>query len=114
MKVTNVNIRMIPSTKSPTRAYVDVEFDGILVIKNFRVVEGKNGIFFACPSEKNKDGKFFDTVLFKDARKEGTPGNEYYNKLTSGILKQWKEKTNEKPEGAGFDQTRPQDDDCPF
>jgi stage V sporulation protein G len=48
---------------SSIRAFVDVSFGGVFVVKGLRVVEGKNGIFVAMPGTKsNKDGKWYDNA----------------------------------------------------
>lgn len=52
--------------ESALRAYADVTFDGAILIKGFRVLAAKNGgLFVGFPSQKGKDGKFYDTVEFK-------------------------------------------------
>ncbi len=50
------------SGKSNLKAFADVSFAGVFIVKGLRVVEGKNGLFVSMPSEKGKDGKWYDTA----------------------------------------------------
>ncbi|MBU0759372.1 MAG: SpoVG family protein [Candidatus Omnitrophica bacterium] len=47
---------------SKLKAFADVSFAGVFMVKGLRVVEGKNGLFVSMPSEKGKDGKWYDTA----------------------------------------------------
>jgi stage V sporulation protein G len=47
------------SGDSRTKAFVDVGFAGVFLVKGLRVVEGKNGLFVGMPQEKGKDGKWY-------------------------------------------------------
>ena len=65
------------------KAYADVSFNGVMTIKGFKVVEGRNGLFIGCPSTKGKgDGKYFDIIHFTD--------DEVRNQLTAVILEAYK------------------------
>ena len=44
-----------------TRAFCDVSVSGIL-IKGFRVVDGKKGLFVGMPQQQGKDGKWYEVV----------------------------------------------------
>ena len=46
-------------------ATASVEIEGI-VIKGFKIVGGKNGEFVSWPSQKGKDGKYYDQVYALD------------------------------------------------
>jgi len=56
----------------PLRAFVDVILGGQFVIKGFRLVEGKNGLFVGMPSEVGKNGAFYNSVkpITKEAQVE--------------------------------------------
>ena len=59
------------SNDSNLKAFADVSFAGVFIIKGLRVVEGKNGLFVGMPSERGKDGKWYSiayptTKEFKD------------------------------------------------
>jgi stage V sporulation protein G len=47
---------------SKTRAFVDVSI-GDYIVKGLRVVDGQKGLFLSMPSEKGKDGKYYDVFL---------------------------------------------------
>jgi stage V sporulation protein G len=47
------------------KAYVDIECEGI-IIKGFRVIDGKNGVFVSMPREKGKDDKWYDSCYPSD------------------------------------------------
>lgn len=49
-----VNIRH-RNESGPTLAYASVELGGCFVIREVRVIEGKNGLFAAMPSRKVED-----------------------------------------------------------
>ena len=45
-----------------TKAYVDVNVNDVLVVKGFRVVDGKNGLFVSLPQEQGKDKRWYETI----------------------------------------------------
>jgi stage V sporulation protein G len=51
---------------SSLKAFVDVIFNGQLLIKGVRVIEGKNGLFAGMPKSQGKDGKWYETVRILD------------------------------------------------
>lgn len=59
MKVTDVQVRKV-DLDSRTKAYVTITFDDCFVVRDIRVVDGKNGLFIAMPSRKRPDGEFKD------------------------------------------------------
>lgn len=50
------------SGESNLKAFCDVSFAGVFMVKGIRVVEGKNGLFVGMPSRKGKDDKWYDTA----------------------------------------------------
>ncbi|MFA4991938.1 MAG: SpoVG family protein [Candidatus Omnitrophota bacterium] len=50
------------SGDSNLKAFVDVSFAGVFVVKGLRVVSGKKGLFVAMPSRIGKDEKWHDTA----------------------------------------------------
>jgi len=54
---------------SKTKAFADISI-GHFVVKGLRIVEGKKGLFLSMPSEKSKDGKWYETFFpaTKEAR----------------------------------------------
>lgn len=59
MEITDVRV-YLSSRKGPTKAYANLTFDEVFVIRSIKVVEGKNGIFVSMPSRKLRDGDFQD------------------------------------------------------
>jgi len=46
-----------------TKAICDISIGDEFLIKGFRVVEGKNGLFASMPRESGKDGKWYDSAF---------------------------------------------------
>ncbi len=46
----------------PTKAFCDVNICDEFLVKGFRVVEGKEGLFVGLPRDPGKDGKWYDRV----------------------------------------------------
>ena len=68
MTITTVKIYPFDSGEpdSSMRAYADVTFNDVILIKGFRVLSSKTGgLFVGFPSQKGKDGQYRDTVEFK-------------------------------------------------
>ena len=47
---------------SKLKAYVDVGFAGVFIVRGLKVMDGKNGLFVAMPQEQGKDGKWYPTA----------------------------------------------------
>ena len=63
------------------RAFFDLELQGI-IIKGFKIIEGINGLFVSMPSQKDKEGKYSDTVycLERETKDElNKIAIDYYN-----------------------------------
>ncbi len=58
MKITEVRIKKIHGDTS-IRAFASITIDNEFVVKDIKVVEGKNGLFVAMPSKKVGD-KYVD------------------------------------------------------
>lgn len=84
MLKSNVKITCKPYTgSSKTKGFIDLELDGILVIKGLTLVEGENGLFLSFPSTKGKDGKYYNSVYSLD--------KEWRNLLQDACIKKYKE-----------------------
>jgi stage V sporulation protein G len=55
-------MHIIQSAQSKLRAFFNIEFDNGVVVKGFKIAEGPSGLFVGNPSEKDKDGKWWDKV----------------------------------------------------
>lgn len=58
MDITEVIIR--PVNDERLKAYVSLTIENALVIKDIKIVEGKNGLFVSMPSRRRKNGKYQD------------------------------------------------------
>ena len=84
MLKSNVKITCKPYTgSSKTKGFIDLELDGILVIKGLTLVEGENGLFLSFPSTKGKDGKYYNSVYSLD--------KEWRDLLQDACIKKYKE-----------------------
>jgi len=114
MKPTKITIHKINNPKSNLLAFVEVEFDQTLVVKDLKIINGANGLFVGMPSKPSgkNDGKYFNTAYIVGSEKENTPGRDYSDKLQAAILKKWNESTSATND---FDnQTGFPGDDVPF
>ena len=90
MKPTKIEVRRNKGT-SAILAFVDITFDNTLVVRGFRLVRGKNGIFLAHPSRKGNDGKFYNITTFVDEGESESAGNIYKKRLEEIVLEKAKE-----------------------
>lgn len=60
MQVTEVNV--FPVDEEKLKAYVTITFDSCFVVRDLKIINGKEGLFVAMPSKKRKDGTFKDTA----------------------------------------------------
>ena len=51
------------SGETTLKAFCDVAIGEAILIKGLKVVEGKNGLFVSMPSERGKNGQWYDTVI---------------------------------------------------
>ncbi len=52
MEITETKISLVNKPNSRLRAYASITFDDSFVVREIRVIEGKNGLFVAMPSRK--------------------------------------------------------------
>lgn len=69
MKIARIN-PLQGNSNSKTAAFFDFQTDDGILIKGFRIVSGTNGLFIASPSEKGKDGKYYDSVVLPQVMKD--------------------------------------------
>ncbi|MBI1871063.1 MAG: septation protein SpoVG family protein [Chlamydiae bacterium] len=55
MEITNVKVHLKESHGSKLKAFVTITFDEMFVVRDLKVIEGKNGPFVAMPSIKMKE-----------------------------------------------------------
>ena len=61
MKVTNVNLKKVEENGA-IKAYATVILDDSLAIHNIKLIEGKERLFIAFPSYKDKNDVYHDYV----------------------------------------------------
>ncbi|MBC8283815.1 MAG: septation protein SpoVG family protein [Nitrospinae bacterium] len=86
MNITSIKIYPFDAgiPQSSLRAYADVVLDDLLVIKGFKVLVAKSGgLFIGMPSQKGKDGKYYDQIEFK--------ADDFQSELRARILESYKE-----------------------
>jgi stage V sporulation protein G len=54
MEITEVRVALRDVPEKRLRAYATLTFDGCFVVRNIKIIEGKNGLFVAMPSHKPK------------------------------------------------------------
>lgn len=58
MKITEININVRNEDK--LKAFVNITFDDVFVIRGLKVILGKSGLFVCMPSRKMVDGTYKD------------------------------------------------------
>lgn len=59
MKI-KAEIRSIFQADSKMKAVANLVIEDCFVVKNVRIIDGKNGLFVSMPSRQNADGKYSD------------------------------------------------------
>ena len=70
--MTITEVKVVPRSGDSLKAFASIIIDNAFIIKNIKIIEGKNGLFISMPSLKNKDGEFRDIAhpINSEARKE--------------------------------------------
>lgn len=63
MEITDVRVFPVNINGSMVRAYATVTFDNSFVVRDMRVIEGKNGTFLSMPARKKRNGEFQDVCF---------------------------------------------------
>lgn len=105
MKVTKVYFHEV-STSNSLLAFANVEFDGEITCKGFKIFNGKNGLFAKVPQEKNGDA-WYDTIRFSD-EKYYQEGNSETHPILTAIIDRWKSYKESSPsQGSGDSDGQP-------
>jgi len=56
--ITEVNINLRDEEK--LKAFVNITFDDVFVVRGLKVIQGRSGLFVCMPSRKLKDGSYKD------------------------------------------------------
>ena len=79
---------------SKAKAFVDLELDKTLIIKELMLVEGKEGLFLSFPSKKGKDGKYYNYVYSLD--------KEWLKRLQDACIKKYNQALQSESSGGEF------------
>lgn len=60
MEITDVRVFPVDVDGSMIRAYATITFDDSFVVRDMRVIEGKNGIFLSMPARRRRNGEYQD------------------------------------------------------
>jgi len=58
MEITEININVRGEDK--LKAFVNITFDDVFVVRGLKVIQGKSGLFVCMPSRKMVDGAYKD------------------------------------------------------
>ena len=77
--------RMNKGEWGKVRAFFDLETEEGFNIKGFKVVQGVDGLFVGFPSQKDKEGEYYDSVLADKTLKQmlNKLALEYYSRVGS-------------------------------
>ncbi|MCC6477404.1 SpoVG family protein [bacterium] len=80
MTITEIHINLRDEEK--LKAFVNITFDDVFVIRGLKIIEGKEGLFVCMPSRRLEDG------TYKDIAHPIT--NEFRRQLESQILDEFR------------------------
>ena len=87
MELTEININLRNEDK--LRAFVNITFDDVFVVRGLKVIQGNKGLFVCMPSRKLADGTYKDIAH--------PINNEFRQKIETMILNKY-ERVLENPD----------------
>ena len=84
MRITEIHINLRDEDK--LKAFVNITFEDVFVVRGLKVIEGKDGLFVCMPSRKLEDG------TYKDIAHPIT--NEFRQQLEKQILDEYRNMVN--------------------
>ncbi len=63
MEITDIRVFPVDINGSMIQAYAAVTFDDSLVVRDMRIIEGKNGIFLSMPARRKRNGDYQDVCF---------------------------------------------------
>ncbi|RQD78222.1 MAG: transcriptional regulator [Halanaerobium sp. MSAO_Bac5] len=60
MQITDVRVFPVEINGSLVQAYATVTFDDSFVVRDLRIIEGKNGVFVSMPARRKRNGEYSD------------------------------------------------------
>ncbi|HEB83551.1 MAG TPA: septation protein SpoVG [Bacteroidetes bacterium] len=89
MRITEININLRDEEK--LKAFVNITFDDVFVVRGLKVIEGGQGLFVCMPSRKLQDGTYKDIAHPID--------NGFRNEIESLVLKVYRKLVGENQTG---------------
>jgi stage V sporulation protein G len=107
LKVTDVRFFNAKNGKSKIRAYAAVTFNGELIVRGYKIVEGENGLFVGKPSQlSQKDNTWYDNINYAN--------EDLQNQIHAAIMERYTTKSSgSRGKTDDFDQTS-ESDGVPF
>ncbi len=90
MELTEINVNLRDEEK--LKAFVNITFDDVFVVRGLKVIQGNKGLFVCMPSRKLSDGSYKDIAH--------PINNDFRQKLEQLILQKYN-RVVEKPELQG-------------
>lgn len=85
MTITEIHVNLRDEEK--LKAFVNITFDDVFVIRGLKIIEGKEGLFVCMPSRKLEDG------TYKDIAHPIT--NEFRRQMETQILDEFRKLSEE-------------------
>ncbi|MFN3821038.1 MAG: septation regulator SpoVG [bacterium] len=79
MEITEINVTLRGEEK--LKAFVNITFDDVFVVRGLKVIQGNSGLFVCMPSRKMPDGTYKDIAH--------PISNEFRQKLEALILSEY-------------------------
>lgn len=79
LQITEISITNLTTTNS-LKASVDIQFNGLITVKGFKIFESAKGAFLGMPSRKAGDN-WEDTITFADENTKRL--------ISDAVIKQW-------------------------
>lgn len=99
MEITKVEIRPMRN-EGNLKAFCSVVFDDVFIVHSVKIIQGKEDLFVAMPSQEDKNGEFRDTAHPID--------NGFRLKIEEIVLDKYREVIGE--ERAAFSSNLPTED----
>jgi len=81
MKITDVKVFPVEINGSMVKAYATVTFDDSFVVRDMRVIDGKNGIFLSMPARRKRNGDYQDVCFPISAKLRDLMENKVLDKF---------------------------------
>jgi stage V sporulation protein G len=81
MKITDVKVFPVEINGSMVKAYATLTFDDSFVVRDLRVIDGKNGVFLSMPARRKRNGDYQDVCFPISAKLRDLMENEVLEKF---------------------------------